>query len=225
MNIINYKSILFLIYKPFIFLNGLGNKHKCYICGASFFKFSKYRKGLNRISNFRKKLNIIGSDVTNYKCIYCGCNDRERHLFMFFDKIKFWDNIPHPKILHFAPEKHLSMRIFRLHPIKYIMADLNPQINIIYKINATNIPYETNTFDIVIANHVLEHILEYRMAISEFFRILRPGGIAILQTPFSRLLKKNFEDENINNDQLRLYFSWTGRSYKNFFRISIISRL
>jgi len=42
--------------------------------------------------------------------------------------------------------------------------------------------------------------------LDELFRVLKPGGIAILQTPYSTVLKSNFEDENINNEALRLSF-------------------
>ncbi|MFX1274240.1 MAG: class I SAM-dependent methyltransferase [Promethearchaeota archaeon] len=49
--------------------------------------------------------------------------------------------------------------------------------NIQYKvINAENIPYEDNTFDIVIANHMLYHVPDRQKAISEIYRILKRSG-------------------------------------------------
>jgi SAM-dependent methyltransferase len=187
-------------------VNGLGSSRKCYICGKTFDHFTKFRDGLKGLSNFHKKLDIVGSDVDNFGCMYCGCNDRERHLFMFFDKLLIWENMANKRILHFAPEKHMAIKISEQTPLEYIQADLYPKNQNTQKIDATEIPYRNVTFDFLIANHILEHIPNYRKALSEFYRILKPGGVAILQTPYSKLLKNNFEDDGINSDELRLYF-------------------
>lgn len=195
-----------LIRKIKYILNKKGNNQKCYICKNTFNHFSKYGQGSKSIPEFRKKLNMVGSDIDNYGCIYCGAGDRERHLFMYFDKINLWETIKKSKILHLAPESHLCSKIFSLNPIEYVKGDINPKNHDTQKIDATKIPYPDNKFDIIICNHVLEHIPEYLTAINEFFRVLKPGGFAILQTPYSRLLNKNFEDKNINTDELRLYF-------------------
>ena len=151
-------------------------------------------------------IDMVGSDIDNFGCFYCGANDRERHLFMFFDKTQFWDRIPGSKILHFAPEKNLSQKITLLDPSLYIKADFYPKDESIEKIDATNIPYADNNFDLVICNHVLEHIPQYNLAIKEIFRVLKPNGTAILQTPYSRILSRNFEEEKIITDEQRLFF-------------------
>ena len=56
------------------------------------------------------------------------------------------------------------------------------------------------------SNHILGHIPDYYRALSEFYRVLKPGNAAILQTPYSKILKNNFEDENLDTDELRLVF-------------------
>lgn len=188
------------------FINKKGKNRQCYVCKNTFSYFTKYGQGSKSIPDFRKKLFMVGSDVDNFGCIYCRSNDRERHLFMYFDKINLWETIENSKILHIAPEVNLSSKILSLNPIKYVRGDINPKNFDIQKIDARNIPYPDNEFDIIICNHVLEHIPEYLTAINEFFRVLKPGGFAVLQTPYSRLLNKNFEDKNINTDELRLYF-------------------
>lgn len=187
-------------------INSCGDKRTCYVCGRTFNRFTKYQKGSGGKSDFRKQLHVIGSDVDNFGCMFCGSTDRERHLYMFFDKLQYWDMIRDAEILHFAPEKNLSDRISRQSPKIYIKADLYPENETIRRIDATDIPFDGETFNFVIANHILEHIPDYMKALSEFYRVLKPGGIAVLQTPFSRLLKNNFEDENINTDELRSYF-------------------
>jgi ubiquinone/menaquinone biosynthesis C-methylase UbiE len=51
-----------------------------------------------------------------------------------------------------------------------------------------DISFPDSYFDAVIANHVLEHVSDDTEAIGEVTRVLKPGGIAILQTPYSALL-------------------------------------
>lgn len=187
-------------------VNKNGNKHKCNICNQTFNHFIKYHGGTRNIPDFRRKLNLIDSDRDNFGCPHCGSFDRERHLFLFFDRIGFWKRLSNYEILHFAPENHLSQKISSFNPRKYIQADYNPFKTSIKRIDATDISLGNDIFDLVICNHVLEHIPEYLKAISEIHRVLKPNGIAILQTPFSKLLSANFEDVNINNEELREFF-------------------
>jgi predicted SAM-dependent methyltransferase len=125
---------------------------------------------------------------------------------MFFDKLELWSEFRNAEIIHFAPEKNLSTKIEQCLPLNYIRADLYPSGNNIRKIDLTRIPFKDESFDIFICNHVLEHITDYRTALKEIYRVLKPDGTAILQTPFSKLLQDNFEDEGINTDELRLLY-------------------
>ena len=47
-------------------------------------------------------------------------------------------------------------------------------------------PFPDQTFEIVLASHVLEHVLEDHLAIAEIFRVLKPGGLALLLVPVTR---------------------------------------
>src|SRR5690606_14844364 len=106
--------------------------------------------GKKNIPEFRIKLELVDSDRDNFQCPNCPAYDRERHLFMYFDKLNFWEKIPLSHILHFAPEINLSKKITNLNPINYIKADFNPSQKDIKKIDATNIPFEANSFDLII---------------------------------------------------------------------------
>jgi len=64
-------------------------------------------------------------------------------------------------------------------------------------IDITNLPFEDDIFDAIICSHVLEHIQNDKKAISELFRILKPGGFAILQVPISKILETTFEDPSV----------------------------
>ncbi len=204
------KLYVILIRRPLTVLrkevNKLGKKHKCYICGQTFHAFYPYRTGSNSASSFLKELNMIGRGVDDFGCPYCNSSDRERHLFMFFDKLNLWQEFTQAHILHFAPERNLSPGIRRMKPTQYVMGDLYPSSDEISRIDVADIQFPDDSFDFVICNHVLEHVPDDRRAMREIFRVLRESGKAILQTPYSGILGKTFEDANINSDEMRIRF-------------------
>ncbi|QOI97856.1 MAG: methyltransferase domain-containing protein [Flammeovirgaceae bacterium] len=200
---VRYRKPILAVYQT---LHRFGKSRKCYVCGETFGRFTRYKGGSAFFPEWISMLQMVGSDVDNFGCPYCNSFDRERHLFMYFDNLNLWLQIKNCNVLHFAPEAHLSKRIEREGPAMYIKADLFPANESISKEDATDISFSDNTFDIVIANHVLEHIPDYEKALREIWRVLKPGGTAILQTPFSNVLKNNFEDAGINTPTLRSYF-------------------
>ena len=52
-----------------------------------------------------------------------------------------------------------------------------------------HIPYPDNTFDIVLASDVLEHIYDTQTAFRELARVLKPGGTLIITVPYNGKLK------------------------------------
>jgi len=214
-------KVLSLIRHPQIkltFLNKLGNRKKCNVCGNSFNTFIPYSYG--KISYLLSNMKIIGSDADNFSCPICCAHDRTRHIFLYFSKLNLWNKFKHQSILHCSPEKHIYDKIKELKYEKYVIGDIDPDrynfLKEIVKIDLTNIAFSNESFDIVIANHVLEHIPEYKIAIKEIYRVLKKDGFAILQTPYSNLLKKTFFDESINTNELRLNFYGEEDHYQIF---------
>ncbi|HNX34428.1 MAG TPA: methyltransferase domain-containing protein [Kiritimatiellia bacterium] len=190
-----------------LFLNGLGSSRTCCVCGKTFFRFSKYRGGWKAFSAYLHNLKWTGSDFDQFWCPFCRSHDRERHLILFFDKLGFWEKFANAAVLHFAPEKQLASRIGACRPARYVKGDLVPSREGVEKIDVTDIPYAAASFDWVLCNHVLEHVPDDAKALRELFRVLKPGGIAILQTPFASGLEKTLEDpEEINTDEKRTAF-------------------
>ncbi len=106
------------------------------------------------------------------------------------------------KVLHMAPEQ-CFLDIFKdLENLDYTTADLySPIVDV--KADILKLPFNDNSFDIVLCNHVLEHIEDDAKAMSELYRVLKLGGIGIFQIPQDLNLKKTFEDFSITNREER----------------------
>jgi ubiquinone/menaquinone biosynthesis C-methylase UbiE len=105
--------------------------------------------------------------------------------------------------------------------LNYVTADLESPLADV-KLDIQEMPFGDNEFDVVICNHVLEHVPNDRKAIGEIYRVLKKGGFAILQVPTDYSMEKTYEDPSITDplerekhfrqkDHYRLY----GRDYLN----------
>lgn len=180
----------------------LKNKFCC-ICRNTIRRFRPYMGGSKNAPMLGQLLDIVGSDIDNFSCPSCGAHDRERHLYLYLDRLGLLARLKGAQVLHFAPERHLSKIIESIGPSRYVKADLFPADRSIEKIDMLDIPYEAASFDFVLANHVLEHVSDDMKALSELSRVLKRGGTAILQTPFSMRLKFTFADPGIDDELCR----------------------
>lgn len=177
---------------------------ECCMCEARIGRFLPYRGGWQDAPAMLRAFQVVGSDLDNYLCPVCGCHDRERHLLLYLRGAGLLDSLRQRAVLHFAPEARLRTFIEAAHPARYCLADLFPNGPDIERIDLLNIPYDASTFDMVIANHVLEHVSDDRRALCEIRRVLKPGGYAILQTPYSALLESTLCDPGVRSDSARL---------------------
>ena len=174
----------------------------CCVCNKKIAAFLPYRGG--KRAPLMVALDTVGSDVSNFGCPNCGCHDRERHLVLYLNEMKLLDRFRDAEILHFAPERWISKLVMEKNPGRYIRGDLYPTSDEIETIDMLAIQYPSESFDFVIANHVLEHVDDDLLALSEIRRVLKVGGFAILQTPFSPKLAETFSDPGIQSDFERL---------------------
>lgn len=140
--------------------------------------------------------NVVGGgNRPNAECPICFSLDRERLLYLYLQKKTNIFTEP-LRLLHVAPESQLTAIIEKHANIDYLTADLNPA-NVMVKMDITDINYPNNSFDAIICNHVLEHIVDDKKAMRELCRVLKPGGWGILQVPMSLSLDKTFEDASV----------------------------
>jgi len=139
-------------------------------------------------------------------CSFCGSVERHRFEWCYLKNSTDLFDDSNKKILHVAPEDCLEKKLKKLGE-SYITADLyNPQAMV--KMDITNIQYPDGYFDVILCSHVLEHVPNDRKAISEFFRVLKNDGWALLAVPITSETKKTFEYPSINDPEERLkYFS------------------
>lgn len=106
------------------------------------------------------------------------------------------------KVLHFAPEQAFLKRFKKLQNIKYTTTDLNSPIADV-KADICDLPFEDNSFDFIICNHVLEHIPNDTKAMQELYRIMAPNGMGIFQVPYDRQRAATFQDDSITDPKER----------------------
>lgn len=181
-----------------------GGRCRCGLCDHRVWRFMPYRKGSRGVAPLMHTLEVVGSDVDKFECPRCGAHDRERHLLLYMRAERLLDWLSGKSILHFAPEKRLSSRILASGPARYVPCDLYPQSPDIVRVDMLDMMFESGSFDMLIANHVLEHVGDEKKALGEIFRVLKPGGYAILQTPYSAKLRCTWSDPGIDTPQARL---------------------
>lgn len=99
-------------------------------------------------------------------------------------------------VLHMAPEKALMTRLRKLKHLTYTTCDLESPLAEV-KADICDLPFPDASFDWILCNHVLEHIPNDTKAMQELYRVLKPGGKALLQVPLNTALEETFEDDSI----------------------------
>ena len=135
----------------------------------------------------------------NAICPVCGSLPRHRILVSWMnDHVEI---IREKRILHFAQERSMRMWMDR-NGIKSITADLYSPADL--KLNIEDTGLEGNSYDLIICNHVLEHVSDYMKALRELHRIIRPAGKVIISFPVDQNLSSVYEDPSITTEKDRI---------------------
>lgn len=169
-----------------------GMKFKCTFCGG---RFRKLLPAGYQVSVLKERRVVGGGYRLNATCPRCYSFDRERLVYLYLkDRTNVFSE--RVKMLHVAPEVNLQKMLRARSNIDYVSVDMDPKAAMV-QMDITNMQYESDSFDVIICNHVLEHIPDDRRAMSELYRILKPGGWSILQVPISLSLPETYEDPRI----------------------------
>lgn len=118
-----------------------------------------------------------------------NCNSRKRHRGLYEIYKNILEKMDSPKILHFAPEP-VYFKLFQSY--EYITADIE-LADVDIWLDIENIDYQSDSFDLILCNHVLEHVKNDKLALIELKRILNQSGCLILTMPGDWRRKETIE--------------------------------
>lgn len=208
-------------------LSHWGLKYKCPFCGFR----SKDLKPIGTNNPTILKYQIIGAGKRNAICPKCGSTDRERLLFTYLNyEINFFQNST-AKVLHIAPEMIIAQKFIGCGFPDYQCGDFfaegqhaNYSHELVKHMDVQNLPFGENSFDLVICNHVLEHVHDDHKAMLEIHRVLRKEGRAILQVPISPVLEKTISDPSITDGRI-LEERFGQKDHVRLFGMDYVSKL
>ena len=139
----------------------------------------------------------------NACCPGCGSIERERHLLLYLQRETSVFTEP-LRFLHIAPEPRLHRILKQVPTLDYLTGDLNPERAMV-RVDLTEIPFQADSFDLILCSHVLEHIPEDRKAMAELRRVLRPTGRAVLLVPAPHSRETTYEDWSLVTPEERTH--------------------
>lgn len=159
-----------------------GDRHQCPCCGSTFTRFVK--RG------------------PNYMCPACRSWERHRVLTMYLEnETDVFD--AGARVLHLAPEPSLYRRLHSEPKLICTTGDLRPGPDIDVELDARDLPFDDASFDLVICSHVLEHIVEDTQVASEFARVLKPTGQALIMIPVDHSRATTYESPQVQTPAQR----------------------
>lgn len=163
-----------------------GNTYTDPIDGRSFKNFLPYGYG-------HQRNNVLSPSTLSL--------ERHRLLWLYLNKETNFFTAP-KKVLHFAPEQAFYKRFRKQQNLDYTTTDLySPLADV--KADICNLPFEANSYDLILCNHVLEHIPDDTKAMQELYRVMKPGGMGIFQIPQDLSREITFEDNTITDPKER----------------------
>lgn len=170
---------------PLLGLFYAGRGRECPICGCRRRKFLPYGYVVSR---------------ENALCPRCLSLERHRLLWLWLQR-ETTIAVGDKTLLHIAPEVSLIRKfkeIYKRNPDHYVTADLESPLAKIH-FDIRQIPLGDESFDIVICNHIMEHIDDDRKAMREVVRVMKRGGWGIILSPIDYSRGETFEDDTITD--------------------------
>ena len=116
-------------------------------------------------------------------CPVCGSIGRDRFLYWCWTTRTPYD--PDAVVLETSPRLDAEYRSRMSQRMHYTTSDFDESAHRgAIRIDLEQIALPDASLDVVLTPHVLEHVPDTGRALSELFRVLRPGGSILLQVPF-----------------------------------------
>lgn len=180
-----FKKVAPILYK--------GNNVECPVCERSFSKFLSY-----------------GSEVAHRENVLCPYDltlERHRLMWIYLKNQTDFFTKKDLSVLHIAPEQCFHSLFKKQSNLNYLTADLvSPIADMHFDLH--DIPLEDNRFEVVFCNHVMEHVTDPIRCMSELYRVMKPGGWAIMQVPQDFTRETTYEDPTITSLQDREKHYW-----------------
>lgn len=174
------------VLRPILRLYLRGSQFTDPIDGKSYRKFLPYGYGIQR-------KNALAPGTLSL--------ERHRLLWLYLKRETDFFSTP-KKVLHIAPEQCFLKKFKKQEHLDYITADLYSPIADI-KADICDLPFKSDEFDVVFCNHVLEHVVDDKKAMSELYRVLKSGGLGIFQIPQDLNREVTYEDFSITKPEER----------------------
>ena len=200
-------SYPFKLIAPFLYK---GNKVECSVCEKKFSKFLSY-----------------GSDVAHRENVLCPYDltlERHRLMWLYLKNHSNFFTQKELKVLHIAPEQCFHKKFKEQSNLVYLTGDLvSPIADMHFDLH--EIPLESDRFDVVFCNHVMEHVEDALQCMRELYRVMKPGGWAIMQVPQDFSRDETYEDASITSPEDREKHFWQkdhvrlfGKDYPDWLR-------
>ena len=154
------------------------------------------------------------------RCLNCGSRERHRLLHLWITE-GGGDKLAGKRILHFAPEKAFMRRMAG--NALYETADLM-QAGVTHQVDITDTKLPDAAYDVVMANHVLEHIPDDRAAMREMSRLLKPGGLALLSVPINASRFATYENPSLTGKP-ELWAHFSAHDHLRYYGLDFADRL
>lgn len=161
-----------------------GNTFTDPIDGKSFKSFLPYGYG-------KQRSNVLSPSTLSL--------ERHRLLWLYLkNETDFFTSKEKLKVLHFAPEQCFLKHFKELKNLDYTTTDLLSPIADV-KADICDLPFQDNTYDVILCNHVLEHIPDDAKAMKELYRVMKVDGMGVFQIPQDLNRNVTFEDNTITD--------------------------
>ena len=159
----------------------LGSKYRCPCCGW-------------RVRAFTAGGGSLRQRELSY-CPRCNSKSRHRRIWLFLETHTNLFN-GRLRLLEVGPKFSFARRFSRMTNVDYVAGDLKKHPNADLRFDVVSLPLCSGGFDALICMHVLEEVVNDQLAMDEIYRVLKPGGWAVVSVP-TNMASKTYEDWSI----------------------------